>query len=110
MEPVQLAAVLAAVVVLASMLSVELGIAVALFELGLGVLVGNLFDLHSQQWLDFIATFASIVLTFLAGLEVDPTYFRQRFAASKQADGCRERRERLSLSSPREQTPDVETR
>jgi Kef-type K+ transport system membrane component KefB len=81
-EPVQLAAILAAVVVLASMLSVEFGIAVALFELGLGVVVGNVFDLHSQQWLDFIATFASIVLTFLAGLEVDPGYFRERFVAS----------------------------
>ena len=49
MEPVQLAAILAAVVVLASMLSVELGIAVALFELGLGVVVGNVFDLHSRD-------------------------------------------------------------
>jgi Kef-type K+ transport system membrane component KefB len=74
MDPVQLAAILAAVVVLASMLSVELGIAVALFELGLGVVVGNVFDLQSQEWLDFIAAFASIVLTFLAGLEVDPGY------------------------------------
>lgn len=82
MEPVQLAAVLAAVVLLASMLSVELGIAVALFELGLGVVVGNLFDLQSQEWLEFIAAFASIVLTFLAGLEVDPGYIRKRFVAS----------------------------
>lgn len=82
MDPVQLAAILAAVVVLASMLSVEFGIAVALFELSLGVVVGNVFDLQSQQWLDFIATFASIVLTFLAGLEVDPTYFRKRAVAS----------------------------
>lgn len=82
MEPVQLAAILAAVVLLASMLSVELGIAVALFELGLGVVVGNVFDLHSQEWLDFIASFASIVLTFLAGLEVDPGYLRKRFRAS----------------------------
>jgi Kef-type K+ transport system membrane component KefB len=82
MDPVQLAAILAAVVVLSSMLSVELGIAVALFELGLGVAVGNVFDLHSQEWLDFIASFASIVLTFLAGLEVDPSYFRKRFGAS----------------------------
>jgi Kef-type K+ transport system membrane component KefB len=82
LEPVQLAAILAAVVVLASMLSVELGIAVALLELGLGVVVGNVFNLHSQEWLDFIASFASIVLTFLAGLEVEPAYFRERFAAS----------------------------
>jgi Kef-type K+ transport system membrane component KefB len=82
LEPVQLAAILAAVVVLASMLSVELGVAVALLELGLGVVVGNVFELHSQEWLDFIAAFASIVLTFLAGLEVEPAYFRERFVAS----------------------------
>jgi Kef-type K+ transport system membrane component KefB len=81
-EPQQLAAILAVVIVAASMLSVELGIAVALFELGLGVVVGNVFDLHSQDWLDFIASFASIVLTFLAGLEVEPAYFRERFGAS----------------------------
>jgi Kef-type K+ transport system membrane component KefB len=81
-EPVQLAAVLAGIVVLASMLSVELGITVALLELGLGVVAGNVFSLHSQEWLDFIASFASIVLTFLAGLEVDPSYFRERFGAS----------------------------
>jgi Kef-type K+ transport system membrane component KefB len=82
MEPVQLAAILAAVVVLASMVSVELGIAVALLELGFGVVVGNVFSLHSQEWLDFVASFASIVLTFLAGLEIEPGYFRERFAAS----------------------------
>ena len=34
--------------------------------------LGNVFDLSSQEWLDFIASFASIVLTFLAGMEVDP--------------------------------------
>ncbi len=34
------------------------------------------------NWLVFIATFASVVLTFLAGAEVDPDYFRERFGAS----------------------------
>lgn len=83
MEPVQLAAVLAAVVVLASMLSVELGISVALLELGLGVVAGNVFGLDpNADWLVFIATFASIVLTFLAGAEVDPDDFRERFGAT----------------------------
>ena len=43
MEPVQLAAVLAAAVLVASIVSVESGIAVALLELGLGVFVGNVF-------------------------------------------------------------------
>jgi len=64
------------------MLSVELGVTVALLELTLGVVVGNLFDLSSQEWLDFIAAFASIVLTFLAGMEVDPAYMRRRLEAS----------------------------
>lgn len=83
MEPVQLAAILAAVVLLASMLSVELGIAVALIELTLGVVVGNVFEIdHGTDWLVFIAGFASIVLTFLAGLEIEPAYFRERLGAS----------------------------
>jgi Kef-type K+ transport system membrane component KefB len=81
-SPFELAAVLAVVVVAASMISVELGITVALIELTLGVLVGNAFDLGSAEWLDFVAKFASIVLTFLAGMEVDPAYMRRRLTAS----------------------------
>jgi Kef-type K+ transport system membrane component KefB len=83
MEPLQLAAVLAAVVVVASMISVELGLSVALIELGLGVVVGNVFSLDpNQDWLVFVAGFASIVLTFLAGAEIDPDDFRERFGTS----------------------------
>jgi Kef-type K+ transport system membrane component KefB len=83
MEPVQLAAILAAVVVIASMISVELGLSVALIELGLGVAAGNLFNLDpNQDWLVFVASFASIVLTFLAGAEIDPDDFRERLGTS----------------------------
>jgi Kef-type K+ transport system membrane component KefB len=82
-DPIQLAAILAAAIVLASMVSVEVGLSVALIELGLGVVVGNLFNLDPNvDWLVFIATFASIVLTFLAGAEVDPDDFRERFGAA----------------------------
>ena len=83
MSPVELAALLSATVVLASMLSVELGISVALLELGLGIVVGNAFSLDpGMPWLVFVAQFASIVLTFLAGAEVDPDDFRERFGAT----------------------------
>lgn len=83
MEPVQLAAILAAAVLLASMVSVEAGVSVALIELALGVVLGNVFGLDPNAgWLAFIATFASVVLTFLAGAEVDPDDFRERFWAS----------------------------
>src|SRR5919198_1205200 len=81
--PIQLAAILAATVVVASIISVEVGLSVALIEFGLGVVVGNVFSLNpNTDWLVFIANFASIVLTFLAGAEVDPDDFRERFAAS----------------------------
>jgi Kef-type K+ transport system membrane component KefB len=90
MDSVQLAAVLAAAVVLASMLSVELGISVALLELGLGVLAGNLFGLDpNADWLVFIASFASIVLTFLAGAEVDPDDFGSGSARRWRSGWCR---------------------
>ena len=82
MDAVQLAAVLGTIVLVASVISVELGVTVALVELTLGVATGNLFGLHSQSWLDFIASFASVVLTFLAGREVDPGYMRRRLEAS----------------------------
>jgi len=81
-EPIQLAAVLAVAILVASIASVELGITVALIELTLGVIVGNVFDLRSQEWLDFIAAFGSIVLTFLAGMEVDTEYMRDRAKAT----------------------------
>ena len=80
MTPVQLAAILAGAVLIASMISVEAGISVALIELAFGVVLGNVFKLDpNASWLAFIAGFASVVLTFLAGAEVDPDDFRERF-------------------------------
>src|SRR5207253_8637711 len=68
---------------LASMISVEVGISVALVELALGIALGNTFNLDpNESWLVFLAGFASVVLTFLAGAEVDPDDFRERFGAS----------------------------
>jgi Kef-type K+ transport system membrane component KefB len=82
LDAVELFAVLAAVALLASVISVELGITVALLELTLGVAVGNIFELETQDWLTLIAGFGSIVLTFLAGMEVDPRYMQRRLGAT----------------------------
>jgi hypothetical protein len=49
MTPVELAAVLAGVVVLASIVSVELGISVALLELALRVVAGNVLNLDPSR-------------------------------------------------------------
>lgn len=82
MDAIELFAVLALLALLASVVAVELGITVALVELALGVAVGNVFELETQDWLTLIAGFASIVLTFLAGMEVDPRYMQRRLGAT----------------------------
>jgi Kef-type K+ transport system membrane component KefB len=74
--------ILAAAILAASTISVELGISVALIELALGVVVGNAFDTGIPDWLSFIGTFAGIVLTFLAGAEVDVPQFKREWKAS----------------------------
>jgi hypothetical protein len=56
---------------LASIISIRIGISVALIEIAVGILAGNLFGIHSAPWIDFLATFGSGLLTFLAGAEID---------------------------------------
>jgi Kef-type K+ transport system membrane component KefB len=81
-EPIHLLAILGATILVASMVSVELAVAVALVELALGIVLGNVFGIEPQVWLTLLAGFAAIVLTFLAGMEVDPAYLRRRLGPS----------------------------
>ncbi len=78
MDPLYVALVLSVVVLVASIVSVELGISIAVIEIALGVLVGNTLHLEASDWLVFLASFGSIVLTFLAGAEVDPQLLREK--------------------------------
>jgi Kef-type K+ transport system membrane component KefB len=77
-----LAALLAVTILLASMVSIEVGLSVALIELAAGVAVGNLFTVTVPAWLSFVGTFAGVMLTFLAGAEVDVPQFRREWQAS----------------------------
>ncbi|MQA78745.1 MAG: cation:proton antiporter [Streptosporangiales bacterium] len=76
------AAVLAAVALVAAMISVKVGLSVAVIEIAAGVVVGNVVHLSTPQWLVFLASFGSVVLTFLAGAEVDPGELAQTWRAS----------------------------
>lgn len=73
------ATVLAAFIVAASIISVEFGISVAIIEIGLGVVGATVFGLRPTPWIDFIGSFAGIVLTFLAGAEVDQQLLRREW-------------------------------
>jgi len=82
MSDLAIAALLALTILAASMISVELGLSVALIELFAGVVVGNVFSIGVPGWLSFIGSFAGVVLTFLAGAEVDVPQFRHEWRAS----------------------------
>jgi Kef-type K+ transport system membrane component KefB len=82
MEGLSIAVIAAFLIFLASMASVELGVSVALIEISLGVVAGNFLALHSPPWMDFLASFGSILLTFLAGAEVDPQVMREKLKES----------------------------
>ena len=82
MSDLAVAALLATTVLVASMVSVEVGFSVALVELAAGFVVGNAFSLAVPGWLAFLGSFAGVVLTFLAGAEVDVPQFRREWRAS----------------------------
>jgi len=79
---IAVAALLAGTVLVASTISVEIGLSVALIELFLGVVVGNAFHLDVPSWLSFLGSFAGMLLTFQAGAEVDVPQFRREWKAS----------------------------
>jgi Kef-type K+ transport system membrane component KefB len=82
LSDIAVAALLAATILIASTISVEIGLSVALIELLAGVIVGNAFHLDVPGWLAFIGSFAGMVLTFQAGAEVDVPQFRREWKAS----------------------------
>ena len=67
---------------IASLASIRLGISVALIEIGIGVVGGNFLGLHTTPWIDFLASFGAILLTFLAGAEIDPASLRRHLRPS----------------------------
>src|SRR5437879_8346158 len=82
MENLLIAVIAGLLILVASIASVELGVSVALVEISLGVVAGNVLRLTSPPWMDFLAAFGSILLTFLAGAEVDPRVMQEKLKES----------------------------
>ena len=64
-------ALIAAVVVVTGILSIRLRISSSILEAGAGILLASFLSVRIEAWLDFLATFGGLMLTFLAGAEVD---------------------------------------
>jgi Kef-type K+ transport system membrane component KefB len=65
----------------ASLISLKLGLSVAIIEITLGAVAGNL-GLEAEPWMSYLATFGGILLTFLAGTEIDTQLMRRKFKQS----------------------------
>jgi Kef-type K+ transport system membrane component KefB len=83
MENVWLAsAVWLGLALLASIISIRVATSVALIEIMVGALAGNTVGLHLTEWVNFLAGFGAILLTFLAGTEIDGQVVRKHFWSS----------------------------
>lgn len=75
-----------ALALLAALISIRLGISVALVEILVGAVAGNMPAIAEQvqqtEFTTFLASMGSIMLTFLAGAEIDPVSLRRHWKAS----------------------------
>jgi len=67
---------------LSSLISIRVAISVALIEIFIGFVGGNFFGLAPNGWVNYLAGFGAILLTFLAGAEVDHEVIRKNFWSS----------------------------
>jgi Kef-type K+ transport system membrane component KefB len=78
-----LAALWIGLALVAALVSIWLRVATALSEIVIGTLAGALLGAATlgpdQPWIRFLAGAAAIVLTFLAGAELDPAVFRRKW-------------------------------
>ncbi|TCJ19944.1 cation:proton antiporter [Rubrobacter taiwanensis] len=74
------AAIWVGLALLASLISIRLGISVALIEITVGILAGNLFDVPEPEWVAFLAGVGAVALTFLAGVDIDTEVLRNKLA------------------------------
>src|SRR5579863_9223836 len=63
-------------------IAIRIKMPAALVEIIVGMLAGNLIALRTNAWIDFVAGFGSVLLTFLAGAEIDPSVLRKQLLPS----------------------------
>ncbi len=66
----------------AALCSLYITISAALFEIVVGAIAGNTIGLPLTPWINYIAGFGAVVLTFLAGTDIDPHVVKKHFGAS----------------------------
>jgi Kef-type K+ transport system membrane component KefB len=67
---------------LAALISIRIAVSVALIEIVLGAVGGNLLGMVPNDWVNYLAGVGAILLTFLAGTEIDPKVVRKHLGAT----------------------------
>lgn len=67
---------------LSSLISIRVAISVALIEIVVGAVAGNTVGLSLNPWVNYLAGVGAILLTFLAGAEIDPAVIKKHFWSS----------------------------
>ena len=67
---------------LASLISIRIAISVALVEIVVGAFAGNLIGLTPNDWVSYLAGVGAVLLTFLAGAEIDPAVIRRHIRST----------------------------
>ncbi len=73
--------VIGVLVFISSLISLRVGLSVAIIEILLGAIAGNL-GVQPDDWMLFLASFGGILLTFLAGTEIDTKLMKEKFKES----------------------------
>jgi Kef-type K+ transport system membrane component KefB len=71
-----------ALALVAAMGSLWITISAALFEIVVGAIAGNTVGLPLTPWINYIAGVGAVVLTFLAGTDIDPQVVKRNFGSS----------------------------
>ena len=67
---------------LAAVLQNWVAVSIALLEIIIGAIAGNLIDLTLTPWINYLAAFGAILLTFLAGAEIDVEVIKRNFGST----------------------------
>ncbi|OPZ71967.1 MAG: Sodium/hydrogen exchanger family protein [bacterium ADurb.Bin478] len=78
MQPDSTPMVIGIFILLSSMISLRTGLSVAIIEITAGIIAGNM-GIQTEDWMLYLAGFGGILLTYLAGTEIDTQLMREKF-------------------------------
>ena len=87
MNPDLIPLVVGIIILISSLISLRLGLSVAIIEI-IGGMIAGVAGVEAQDWMLYLATFGGVLLTYLAGTEIDTRLLKEKFTASFLIGAC----------------------